>query len=145
MKDSVGEHIVFKSRSPSVAWRSHDEHFSPKTSGSMFDILAEFNNERYNRGEHPDECWIKLEKIQTRAWIIGGEIAPDMMVTKFLASLPAEYTHLKDNVRMASVVFPEQIRATIKDKYLSSVKVGDSKGSDHNRALFTSKKKYCSV
>ena len=46
VKDSVGEHIVFKSRSPSVAWRSHDEHFSPKTSGSMFDILAELNNER---------------------------------------------------------------------------------------------------
>ena len=61
VKDSVGKHIVFKSRSPSVAWRSLDEHFSPKTSGSMFDILNEFNNERYNRGEDPDEYWIKLE------------------------------------------------------------------------------------
>ena len=66
VKNGVGNHVVFKSRSPSVAWRGLDEHFSPKTSGSMFDILTEFNNQRYNRGEDSDEYWIKLEKIQTR-------------------------------------------------------------------------------
>ena len=68
--------IVFKSRSPSVAWHSLDEHFSPKSSGSMFDILTEFNNERYNRGEDPDVYWIKLEKNKDQSTANWGRKCP---------------------------------------------------------------------
>lgn len=66
VKDGVGRHTVFKSKSPPIAWRALEEHFPPKTSGSEFDILTEFNNQRCSRGEDRNEYRTKLEDIQEK-------------------------------------------------------------------------------
>lgn len=63
----------------------------------LLNILPEFDNQRYRRGEDSDEYWIKPDSIQTRVRSLGVEIGPRMVVNKFLSSLPAEYTTLRDN------------------------------------------------
>ncbi|CAM9361143.1 unnamed protein product, partial [Sphacelaria rigidula] len=91
VKDGVGRHILFESRSPSVAWRSLDEQFSPKTSGSKMDVSAEFNTQSYSKGQDTHEFWIRLQLLQSHARSLGQEIAQEIVVDKFLTSLPSEY------------------------------------------------------
>lgn len=103
----------------------------------MFDILTEFNNQRDCRDQDTNEHWIKLENIQTRSRSLGVEIGSPMAVNKFLSSLPAEYTTVLDNLRVVPVLLPDQTRGQIKDEYISLVKAGGAKGTDHSRAFST--------
>lgn len=209
VKDGVGRHILLKSRSPSVAWRALDEHFCPKTSGAKLDLLEEFNslkyssgqdideywvqleivqsqarslgvkiadevvmakflysvppdvttvpdyfrmqptlisgekkdvvaefdNLRYSGGQDTDEYWVQLEIVQSRARSLGVEIADEIVVTKFLTSLPPEFTAVRDRLRMEPTLLSKRVRAVVKDKYSSLKNAGGSKGTNHNRAL----------
>ncbi|CAM9775798.1 unnamed protein product, partial [Sphacelaria rigidula] len=92
VKDPVARHILVDSRSPSIAWRALDEQFSPNTSGARMDILDEFNNLKYTKGQDTHEFWIQLHSVHSRSVMLGLEISREMMVDKFLDSLPAEYT-----------------------------------------------------
>ncbi|CAN0017593.1 unnamed protein product, partial [Sphacelaria rigidula] len=140
VKDPVARHILVDSRSPSTAWRALDEQFSPKTSGAKMDVLDEFNILKYTKGQDTDEFWIQLQSVHSRSVTLGLEIPREMIVDKFLNSLPAEYTTIRDQLRLEPSLLTDKTRAVVKDKFLSLKKTGTSRGSDHNRALFAGNK-----
>ena len=68
------------------------------------------------------------------------EIPPEMVVDRFINSLPAEYTTVRDQLRFEPDLLTDKTRAVVKDKFLSLKKTGTSRGSDHNRALYAGNK-----
>ncbi|CAN0028071.1 unnamed protein product, partial [Sphacelaria rigidula] len=98
VKDPVERHILVDSRSPSIAWCALDEQFSPKSSGAR-SVLDEFNNLKYTKGQDTDEFWTQLQSVHSRSVTLGLEIPREMIVDKFLSSLPAEYTTSRDQLR----------------------------------------------
>lgn len=49
VRDGVDGHILFESRSPTIAWRALGKEFSPKTSRSNMDDLSESKNQKYSK------------------------------------------------------------------------------------------------
>lgn len=68
-------YIITKAGWPSGAWRALDSHYSPSKTGAKIDVIVEFNGVKYSRGQDPDEVWMKVEVIQSRARTLSVDIA----------------------------------------------------------------------
>ena len=83
------------------------------------DVWSEFTNLKYNKGQDTDQFWVELQSVQSRARSLGLEISGEIVVDKFLSSLPPEYTTVRDQLRFEPTLLTDKTRAVVKDKFLS--------------------------
>ena len=123
VKDPIARHSLLDARSPSIAWRMMDEQFSPITAGAKMDMLDELNNIKYSKGQDTDEFWVQILSVHKQSTELGLEIPPEMVVDKFINSLPAEYTTVRDQLCFEPDLLTDKTRAVVKDKFLSLKKI----------------------
>lgn len=96
----MGRHIMATARSPSEAWRALDSHCAPSSTSAEEDVMGDFDDVRYGKGQDPKGFWMKIEVLQSRGRTLGVDIAEEIAVNELLSSLlPPYFTTVRDDLR----------------------------------------------